>query len=137
MDTQNGKDQRLYRVLRILAKHYTTLTPNNNTCNMWTTIILNIILSIIIIFIAHQLWEYCKINYTYPKTKNLVEIHASKYRQIAEDMERNLDNKLLANTNTPVVNITTTVADKLPPDFLPLEEKEWVHKELAAFIDTL
>ena len=70
-------------------------------------------------------------------------MQASKYRQIAEDMERNLDNKLLANTNTPpVVNITTTVAtttvaDKLPPDFLPLEEKEWVHKELAAFIDTL
>ena len=56
---------------------------------MWSTIILNCVLSITIIFIANQLWDYCKDNYTSQKTKNLVEIHASKYKQIAEDMERN------------------------------------------------
>ena len=56
---------------------------------MWSTIILNCALSITIIFIANQLWDYCKNNYTSQKTKNLVEMHASKYKQIAEDMERN------------------------------------------------
>jgi len=65
-------------------------------------------------------------------------MHASKYRQIAEDMERNIDNKLLVNANTNL-NQTLTVVEKLPllPEFLPLDEKEWIHKELSSFIDTL
>ena len=97
---------------------------------MWTTIFFNIILSIVIIFIMHQLWEYCKVNYTYQKTKNLVEMQASKYKQIAEDIER--------NTSQSLVPIQVPVPVKIQPaEFLPLDEKEWVHKELTAFIDTL
>ena len=96
---------------------------------MWSTIIFNGVLSIIIIFIAHQLWEYCKINYTTQKTKNLVEMQASKYKQIAEDMERN---------STALVMVEKQVPVKIQPsDFLPLDEKEWIHNELASFIDTL
>ena len=76
------------------------------------------------------MWEYCKINYTSPKTKNLVEIQASKYKQIAEDMERN-STALVAVPNEPLpIKIQ-------PSEFLPLDEKEWVHRELASFIDTL
>jgi hypothetical protein len=96
---------------------------------MWSAILFNGILSIIIIFIAHQLWEYCKINYTTQKTKNLVEIQASKYKQIAEDMERN---------STALVMVEKQIPVKIQPsDFLPLDEKEWIHNELASFIDTL
>jgi vacuolar-type H+-ATPase catalytic subunit A/Vma1 len=99
---------------------------------MWINIIFNVALSIITIFIAHQLWEYCKINYTSQKTKNLVEIHASKYKQIAEDMERNM---------TPDVTANETKNYKIEPTdtkiFLPPNEKEWIHKELTSFIDTL
>ena len=98
---------------------------------MWSAIIFNGILSLITIFIAHQLWEYCKINYTSQKTKNLVEIQASKYKQIAEDIERN------SNALVPV-DVQTLVKVK-PSEFLPLDEKEkeWVQKELFTFIDTL
>lgn len=96
---------------------------------MWTALLINSILSIIIIVIAHQLWEYCKVNYTSPKTKNLVEMQAQKYKQIAEDMERNSIQNQREEPTHPV---------KIQPsDFLPLDEKEWVHKELASFIDTL
>ena len=96
---------------------------------MWSAIIFNGVLSIIIIIIAHQLWEYCKVNYTIQKTKNLVEIQASKYKQIAEDMERN---------STALVMVKKQVPVKIQPsDFLPLDEKEWIHNELASFIDTL
>jgi hypothetical protein len=99
---------------------------------MWTTIAFNIILSFVIIIITHQLWEYCKVNYTSQKTKNLVEIHASKYKQIAEDMERNSSQALIS------VPVQTPGLVKIQPaEFLPLDEKEWVHKELTAFIDTL
>jgi hypothetical protein len=105
---------------------------------MWTTIIFNIVLSFLIIFIAHQLWEYCKVNYTSEKTKNLVEIHASKYKQIAEDIERNSTALVIQNDNTPN---NTAIISQLPKlqnsDFLPLDEKEWIHKELISFIDTL
>ena len=76
------------------------------------------------------MWEYCKINYTSPKTKNLVEIQASKYKQIAEDMERNSTALVVVPTEPLPIKIQ-------PSDFLPLDEKEWVHKELASFIDTL
>jgi len=99
---------------------------------MWINIILNVTLSIITIFIAHHLWEYCKINYTSQKTKNLVEIHASKYKQIAEDMERNMKPDVPANeTKNYKIEPTDTII------FLPPNEKEWIHKELTSFIDTL
>ena len=110
---------------------------------MWSAIIFNGVLSIIIIIIAHQLWEYCKVNYTTQKTKNLVEIQASKYKQIAEDMERNsspMHSESYLNSSTLVMVDASPkqVPVKIQPsDFLPLDEKEWVHKELASFIDTL
>lgn len=136
---------------------------------MWTAIIINIILSIIIIFIANQLWEYCKLNYTSQKTKNLVEIHASKYRQIAEDMERNLrqnhtDNGNSSQVHRPHSSSTPTESPAIFPTpstnqervnsvqltvedgsmeqhnsagFLHLDEKDWIRKELSAFINTI
>ena len=104
---------------------------------MWFSIIFNIILSIIIIFIVHQIWEYCKINYTSPKNKNLGEIQAAKYKQMVEDMERNT--KMVVPVSYP-----KTETEPTPPliklqhsDFLPFAEKEWIHKEMTEYIDTL
>ena len=96
---------------------------------MWTSLLINAIVSIIIICILHHLWEYCKVNYTSQKTKNLVEIQASKYKQIAEDMDR--------NSNASVAVAADPPKKLQPSEFLPLDEKEWVHKELATFIETL
>jgi hypothetical protein len=112
---------------------------------MWSTILLNATLSVIIILIAHHIWEYCKQNYTTQKTKNLVEIQASKYKQIAEDIERN-SNALISVPN-PSQEQEQTSPNHLPhphvsvklqsSDFLSIVEKEWVQKELTTFIDTL
>lgn len=107
---------------------------------MWTSILINAILSILIIFILHHLWEYCKTNYTSQKTKNLAEIQASKYKQIAEDMERNSNALVMVETDLPPNNqqMRPPLPVKIQPsEFLPLDEKEWVHRELDSFIGTL
>jgi hypothetical protein len=106
---------------------------------MWSAIIINCVLSITIIFIANQIWDYCKNNYTSQKTKNLAEIHASKYKQIAEDMER----YAVATVSDRSISTTHTIGnvekreDSQTVGFLPKDEKEWMNKELAEFIDTL
>ncbi len=113
---------------------------------MWTTILLNGVLSIIIIFIANQLWEYCKINYTMKKTKNVVEFQANKYKQIAEDMDRNVnssteeEDKKQRDEKTGVLSIKENPLQPIKlknTDFLPPEEKEWMDNELTSFINTL
>jgi hypothetical protein len=118
---------------------------------MWFSIIFNIILSIIIIFIVHQIWEYCKINYTSPKNKNLGEIQAAKYKQMVEDMERNTkmvvpvySGSSLSSPSSSPLSYPKVETEQTPPliklqhsDFLPFAEKEWIHKEMTEFIDTL
>jgi hypothetical protein len=105
---------------------------------MWSNILLNAVLSIIIIIIVNQIWEYCKVNYTTQKTKNLVETQISKYKQIAEDMERNSTAVSVVvkpdepNNNSPIFPVKLTRSD-----FIPEDEKKWVHSELTNFIDTL
>lgn len=101
---------------------------------MWYSLIINAIFSILIIFLVHHLWEYCKIHYTSPKMKNVLEFQESKYKQIVEDMKP---------TTTPTLH-PLTVSGTEPSlvklqssDFLPSEEKEWIHNELTAFIGTL
>lgn len=111
---------------------------------MWSAIIFNIILSIIIIFIMHQIWEYCKINYTSPKNKNLVEIQAAKYKQMVEDMERYSTTEFQVPISSASSSSSPIEKEPTPPllklrhsDFLPFNEKEWIHKEMTEFIDTL
>jgi hypothetical protein len=115
---------------------------------MWSAIIFNIILSILIIFIVHQIWEYCKINYTSPKNKNLGEIQAAKYKQMVEDMERNATMVIpvysSSSPSSSQPSYPKVETETAPPliklrhsDFLPFAEKEWIHKELTEYIDTL
>lgn len=114
-------------------------------------ILLNIVLSFAIIFITHQIWDYFKHNYTTAKTKNVVEIQAAKYKQIMDDMT-------MTSAKKPDVlekdeRISSAVIAKggqsarLPSGlcfvkpnplvFLPVEEKQWIQKELDEFIDSL
>lgn len=112
---------------------------------MWS-IILNCILSITFIFIANHIWDYCKNNYTSQKTKDLVEIHASKYKQIAEDMERKIVVPTKREDDAPPIALSDETSYALPSgslrncpknQFLQKEEKEWMNRELAEFIETL
>jgi hypothetical protein len=113
---------------------------------MWTTILFNIAISIVIIIIANHIWEYCKINYTSQKTKNLIEIHASKYKQIAEDIGfadctegskseifRRCDSGA-SNENRKSNTERSSILPVNPPKFLREDEKEWIQTELTAFL---
>lgn len=104
---------------------------------MWYSLLLNAIFSILIIFIMHQLWEYCKLNYTTSKTKNVFDIKESKYRQMVEDME----SRVLTGSNEGALSVSKPPSlgkpQPYPDKFLQSDEKEWINTELSAFINTL
>jgi hypothetical protein len=55
---------------------------------MWFTIFLNIIFSIFIIYIGHQLWIYLRDKYSTKITKDLLASQIKKYKEIAEIIDR-------------------------------------------------
>ena len=129
---------------------------------MWNTILLNIILSIAIIAIAHNIWEYLKTNYSTQKTKNLAEIHAAKYKTILNDLSSVQDVALikadltkadltkadLTKADLTKAYLTNTVpnnpkstefsSDLTPTSrFISAEEQAWMKQELDSFIQSL
>jgi len=63
---------------------------------MWISILLKIIISFIIIFIAHHLFIYLKDNYSVKKTKDLVGSQIIKYKTILQNIqERDISNALV------------------------------------------
>ena len=114
---------------------------------MWNTILLNIVLSFIIIFASHQIWEYCKSNYTTHKTKNLADIHASKYKTMMEDMERahssqqSIEKSILSKRTSQTREVDASrheIIEHSPISrFISAEEKEWIQTELTKFIQDI
>lgn len=51
-------------------------------------IIINIAISICIIYILQFLWNYLKDNFTTKKTKDLVSVQAEKYKKIVEELQK-------------------------------------------------
>jgi hypothetical protein len=97
---------------------------------MWNTILFNIVLSIVIIFATHHIWDYCKQNYTTHKVKDLADIRASKYKSMLEDMERS-STQLVVKTAEPKPEADSKL------EFVSTEEKEWIRKELDDFMRDL
>ena len=56
---------------------------------MWSSLFLNIIISVFIVMILHSLWDFIKNNYfkKYSKTKDLVNIQLQKYKNIIEELQ--------------------------------------------------
>ena len=79
-------------------------------------------LSIIIIFTAHQMWDYLKTNYTIHKVKDYSDSRASKYKSMLEELEMTTHKICDTPTNS---------------EFICLNEKAWVQKELDEFIQSL
>ena len=48
--------------------------------------IIRVIISIGILFILHNLYDYCKQNFTTKKTKDLVSLHKEKYQEILNEL---------------------------------------------------
>lgn len=53
---------------------------------MWT-IFLNITISIIIIYLGHQLWNYLRDKYSNKITKDLLSSQTEKYKRMMEDLQ--------------------------------------------------
>lgn len=53
---------------------------------MWLSILQNIIISILVIFLAHHLILHLKDSYTIKKTKDLTELHEKKYKSILDEV---------------------------------------------------
>lgn len=69
---------------------------------MWISILLKIIISFIIIFIAHHLFIYLKDNYSVKKTKDLVGSQIIKYKTILQNIqEREISNALVIPPSYP------------------------------------
>jgi len=89
---------------------------------MWDSIVINIVLSLAVIILAHQLWDHLKNTYSTKKQKNIAEFQTNKYKAIIEELRENQDN--------PVHSIPKEDVDV----FLSPEEKEWMAKELSAYL---
>ena len=53
---------------------------------MWLSILQNIIISILVIFLAHHIVLHLKDSYTIKKTKDLTESHGKKYKTILDEV---------------------------------------------------
>lgn len=60
---------------------------------MWISIFLNILFSIIIIYLGHHLWEYLRDKYTTKKTVDLVNSQTQKYKKMMEEIQNSESNK--------------------------------------------
>lgn len=85
---------------------------------MWTSLVIQGVLSLILILLAQYFWNYFRDNYTVEKTKHTVQTQTAKYKQLMEQLE---------------------AAAPLPPQavslpFLDEQQKVWMQKELQAFL---
>jgi len=72
-------------------------------------IIINIIISIFIIYIIHSTWEYFKDTYTNKKTKDLVNTQITKYQQMMEEMQQNTKSQSISKTDIQTMNDDLTM----------------------------
>ena len=84
----------------------------------WNSFAINIIISFIVIYFIHNLWNYLRDTYTVKKTKDLLDFQPKKYREM-------LDSGM---------NSSPTSEKYSSPDFISQEDKEWMIQELSAIL---
>uniref|UniRef100_A0A6C0J1Z9 Uncharacterized protein n=1 Tax=viral metagenome TaxID=1070528 RepID=A0A6C0J1Z9_9ZZZZ len=72
-------------------------------------IIINIIISLFIIYIIHSTWEYFKDTYTNKKTKDLVNTQITKYQQMMEEMQQNTKSQTISKTDIQTMDDDLTM----------------------------
>lgn len=73
---------------------------------MWTSIIVNIIISFVIIIIGHQIWNYLKNNYSVKQKMDLVGSQTYKYKNILHDIQEKEKEKEKIVESTELVEYT-------------------------------
>lgn len=82
-------------------------------------IVINIIISIIIIYGLHYCWNYLKDTYSTKKTKDLVNTQIQKYKNIVDEMHQNVNS-----------------SGSHHPDFISKKEMQNMDRELTEFINS-
>jgi hypothetical protein len=85
---------------------------------MWISILQNIIISILVIFLAHHLILHLKDSYTIKKTKDLTELQGKKYKTILDEVFSNNEkekNGLLQQIEETKSIIQQTISVKEEP----------------------
>ena len=82
--------------------------------------IVRVIISIGILFILHNLYDYCKQNFTTKKTKDLVSLHKEKYQEILNELHNQPTNSIVENQ----------------PDELTHQDKTFLQQSLLTMIQT-
>ena len=54
---------------------------------MWSKLLMNIFISIFLIYSCHRLWDYLKMTYSKQTTKDLIQFQTEKYKKIIEQMK--------------------------------------------------
>lgn len=74
-----------------------------------TSILLNIIFSVLIIYFLHELWEYLKNRFTVKKTIDVFQVQNEKYEKIINNLEKNTTKK--ENTKTDFEKLNQELLD--------------------------
>jgi len=72
---------------------------------MWilSSLFINIIVSILIIFIGHHIWNFLKEKYSVKKTKDVVGSQIAKYKTILEEIQQNHS---VSNSANDIISLT-------------------------------
>jgi len=85
-------------------------------------------ISVILIFLLHQLWNFIKNTYSTKKTKDIVSFQTQKYKSILQE--------ILSNTNNTNNTSTTSTALTEVPDtnFISQHDMSSMNEELDFYI---
>ena len=103
--------------------------------------IIRVIISIGILFILHNLYDYCKQNFTTKKTKDLVSLHKEKYQEILNELHNQpkssaseacsgLSSERATRNVCPLPNVENQ------SDELTVQDKTFLQQSLLSMIQT-
>jgi hypothetical protein len=82
-------------------------------------------ISVIIIFLLHQLWNFIKNTYSTKKTKDIVSFQTQKYKSILQE--------ILSNTNN-TNNLSTSLTEIPNSDFISQQDMSSMNEELDVYV---
>ena len=83
---------------------------------MWSFIVQNIVLSILVVLLAQYLWDYFKPTNYSRKTRDIVDFQTKKYREMLTDIQE----------SQPAIH---------EDEYISAEEKDRMVSELLSFIE--
>jgi hypothetical protein len=86
---------------------------------MWSFIVQNIVLSILVVLLAQYLWDYFKPTNYSRKTRDIVDFQTKKYREMLKDIQESQPAQSAIHDD----------------EYISAEEKDRMVSELLSFIE--